>query len=107
MKRIITMLLCVCLLCSSTLYFAEEPISSADGEVVTVTQNNGEYAAASNSVTEQPVLTNVEYTQEGGRNLIVKTYEVSVNFDVQKLTEADFQDGRMEGYSKRHQRGAC
>ena len=42
MKRIITMLLCVCLLCSSTLYFAEEPISSADGEVVTVTQNNGE-----------------------------------------------------------------
>ena len=39
MKRIITMLLCVCLLCSSTLYFAEEPISGADGEVVTVTQN--------------------------------------------------------------------
>ena len=36
MKRIITMLLCVCLLCSSTLYFAEEPISGADGEVVTV-----------------------------------------------------------------------
>ena len=96
MKRIITMLLCVCLLCSSTLYFAEEPISSADGEVVTVTQNNGEYAAASNSVTEQPVLTNVEYTQEGGRNLIVKTYEVSVNFDVQKLTEADFRDKQTE-----------
>ena len=95
MKRIITMLLCVCLLCSSTLYFAEEPISGADGEVVTVTQNNGAYAAASNSVTEQPVLTNVEYTQEGGRNLIIKTYEVPVNFDVQKLTEADFQDGRI------------
>ena len=95
MKRIITMLLCVCLFCSSTLYFAEEPISGADGEVVTVTQNNGAYAATSHSVTEQPVLTNVEYTQEGGRNLIVKTYEVPVNFDVQKLPEADFQGGEM------------
>ena len=95
MKRIITMILCVCLLCSNTLYYAEEPISGADGEVVTVTQNNGAYATASNSVTEKPVLTNVEYTQEGSRNLIVKTYEVPVNFDVQKLTEADFEDGEM------------
>lgn len=95
MKRIITMLLCVCLLCSSTLCFAEDPISGVDGEVVTVTQNNGTYATASNLATEQPILTNVEYTQEGGRNLIAKTYEVPVNFDVQKLAEADFQDRGM------------
>ena len=95
MKRIITMLLCVCLLCSSTLCFAEDPISGVDGEVVTVTQNNGTYATASNPATEQPILTNVEYTQEGGRNLIAKTYEVPVNFDVQKLAEADFQDRGM------------
>ena len=95
MKRIITMLLCVCLLCSSTLCFAEDSISGVDGEVVTVTQNNGTYATASNPATEQPILTNVEYTQEGGRNLIAKTYEVPVNFDVQKLAEADFQDRGM------------
>lgn len=104
MKRIITMLLCVCLLCSSTLCFAEDPISGVDGEVVTVTQNNGTYATASNPATEQPILTNVEYTQEGGRNLIAKTYEVPVNFDVQKLAEADFQDRGMQLPTQRRKR---
>ena len=95
MRRAIAAVLLMCLMCFFSLCFAEDESLDSDDRAVTVTQDNGEYASQQTFISEKPVLTDIEYAQQGDRSLIIKTYETPVKYDVQKLTESDFQDGNL------------
>lgn len=74
MRRAIAAVLLMCLMCSFSLCFAEDESLDSDDRAVTVTQDNEECASQQTFISEKPVLTDIEYAQQGDRSLIIKTY---------------------------------
>ena len=95
MKKCILMLACAFTLSLFSVCFADD---AADSEVPSqqtyvneaVTVTGGTTAGA---ISQPPVLRDVAYTAQGGRQMIIKLYDVAPNYDISSLAGQDFEDG--------------
>lgn len=95
MKKFLCLLSCLLLLASCVTCFAEEEGTSQQtyaNEAIIVSDGSTVSWAATAAQTAEPVLRDVSYDTQGGRQLIVKLYEVAPAYDVKKLAALTFED---------------
>lgn len=91
MKKIVPILLMVALVCSmSTVAFASDTIGEEPLPTVILLSEEPEAVSTAES---SAVLRDVQFINENGQNLLVKTWEVPANFDPELLTETDIEKG--------------
>ena len=96
MRKWILMLVCVLTLSALSVCFAEDSDNSGEvtaqqsyvNEAITVTSET-----SADAPSQSPVLRDVAYMTQGGRQLIIKLYDIDSDYDVSRLAEPDFEEG--------------
>ena len=96
MRKWILMLVCVLTLSALSVCFAEDSDNSGEvtaqqsyvNEAITVTSET-----SADAPSQSPVLRDVAYMTQGGRQLIIKLYDIDSDYDVSRLAEPDFEGG--------------
>ena len=96
MRKWILMLVCVLTLSVLSVCFAEDSDNSGEvtaqqsyvNEAITVASETSADASL-----QPPVLRDVAYMTQGGRQLIIKLYDIDPDYDVSRLAEPDFEEG--------------
>ena len=96
MRKWILMLVCVLTLSALSVCFAEDSDNSGEvtaqqsyvNEAITVTSE-----ISADAPSQSPVLRDVAYMTQGGRQLIIKLYDIDSDYDVSRLAEPDFEEG--------------
>lgn len=96
MRKWILMLVCVLTLSALSVCFAEDSDNSDEvtaqqsyvNEAITVTSET-----SADAPSQSPVLRDVAYMTQGGRQLIIKLYDIDSDYDVSRLAEPDFEEG--------------
>ena len=95
MKKCILLLACAFILSVFFVCFADDDANSGGPTQQTYVKEAVNVAGSSTAgaISQSPVLRDVAYTTQGGRQMIIKLYDVAPNYDVNSLAGQNFEDG--------------